>query len=1105
MEYTSWGGPTTDPNFCLLAVKLEVSEVIKRGSVQVLWNSDHALVATPSKNAESVRGKGEAQRQALLKFRQNAIGGTEVYGHQMGPVYRNHHEYRLFSEGLKIRDEDRDRTKLHLFALVRRLFELAGGREDTWQYHTCLQRDYTPARGLILLGSFVGASEFSRLQDLGTAKTLQFLSSCKAFKDEHLTEEVLEQRTELIAGLPINLPLIDLPAAFLVDLSRIKCAEFRIYKMETTLQVPMLEDHITSVGFFLCWRSCFDPSVELIGYVRSPEGRQLIQPHLDIRHGSFDVGRLAISLLVMHWFFHLQGTDNSCGEIHSGVDCLKCFHSLLHSEEIPNAQWVIAKHLRAFSSLVPEVSAYLQSCGTWNRLEGDNVDPVLEQFWRGCVQGDSVVLEEANHIVCKSRIQVFKFLPSPTAPTTDSVALPQWSTLEALTIPPNFTKSNMPDQGESVQNLSTNMPRHLPPGDSRSRAESPSNNAHFNKTTQVGRLCNPDAPGSSPPRKPGKKDSEPQPTVQSQLATGQGDLEVFDEDETYVPQLKTRPIDHLQLVAEVKGIYAGLVMVESKCIEVETAQKTQTHAKLNNEQWQALIALHRILLHEHHDFFLASQHPTARSSLRRLGAKYYMPGRMWKHGIHAFLELLRHRLPASLEHMLTFIYLAYSIMALLYETVPAFEATWMECLGDLGRYRMAIEDDDLRDREVWTSVSQRWYSKASDVVPKTGRLYHHLAILARPNVLQQLFYYSKALSAPEPFESAWASIMTLFDPLLGSDSQRSRILPIDFAFVKAQGIMFSGKLGDEYQSSVTDFLSKLDNHISRTTRKWMESGYYIGIANCCALLGWGKESSFIYQTIRPKKPDNKETEETYRTRTIPDPNDRQNAKALEQARYLAEGTYNKVFSRCSDPNILPCLHTILVFHRYLILFPSAMSLLEATFPWKLVSMLLNSLLLSYRVYERIQRSDEFPRPDNTAPRPLPEDFALRGLLWADKYFPSDWFSNDKIDDDEKYLEVASMTYERKERILWLGVSIARHGKWLLYDEELHQFSVPFRFDQEIDVSMGVDTDEADISRQSRASSLALSSASNDASIQAMHDDEDMPDIDDGMTRQLIGQ
>jgi len=70
-------------------------------------------------------------------------------------------------------------------------------------------------------------------------------------------------------------------------------------------------------------------------------------------------------------------------------------------------------------------------------------------------------------------------------------------------------------------------------------------------------------------------------------------------------------------------------------------------------------------------------------------------------------------------------------MTLLHETVPAFEDTWIECLGDLGCYWMAIEDNNIRDREVWTAVSRGWYSKASDKGPTTGRLDHHLAILAR--------------------------------------------------------------------------------------------------------------------------------------------------------------------------------------------------------------------------------------------------------------------------------------------------------------------------------------------------------------------------------------
>ena len=86
---------------------------------------------------------------------------------------------------------------------------------------------------------------------------------------------------------------------------------------------------------------------------------------------------------------------------------------------------------------------------------------------------------------------------------------------------------------------------------------------------------------------------------------------------------------------------------------------------------QALRRLKYMLafVHEHHDFFLASQHPSARPALSRLADKYSMSARIWRHGIQSFLEVVRHRLPKLLEYMLAFIYIAYSMMALLYETV----------------------------------------------------------------------------------------------------------------------------------------------------------------------------------------------------------------------------------------------------------------------------------------------------------------------------------------------------------------------------------------------------------------------------------------------------
>ena len=58
-----------------------------------------------------------------------------------------------------------------------------------------------------------------------------------------------------------------------------------------------------------------------------------------------------------------------------------------------------------------------------------------------------------------------------------------------------------------------------------------------------------------------------------------------------VRQPETRPISPEQLIAEAKGIYAGLIMVEAKCCEVDAKQHQAAleadgrQPKLNNEQW----------------------------------------------------------------------------------------------------------------------------------------------------------------------------------------------------------------------------------------------------------------------------------------------------------------------------------------------------------------------------------------------------------------------------------------------------------------------------------------------------------------------------------------
>lgn len=63
------------------------------------------------------------------------------------------------------------------------------------------------------------------------------------------------------------------------------------------------------------------------------------------------------------------------------------------------------------------------------------------------------------------------------------------------------------------------------------------------------------------------------------------------------------------------------------------------------------------------------------------------------------------------------------MIALIYETVPAFEDTWIECLGDLGRYRMAIEDGLLSAAFVYQERATPAQVSRSRTSSTVGRFY----------------------------------------------------------------------------------------------------------------------------------------------------------------------------------------------------------------------------------------------------------------------------------------------------------------------------------------------------------------------------------------------
>ncbi|KAL8993607.1 MAG: hypothetical protein Q9169_006221 [Polycauliona sp. 2 TL-2023] len=535
-------------------------------------------------------------------------------------------------------------------------------------------------------------------------------------------------------------------------------------------------------------------------------------------------------------------------------------------------------------------------------------------------------------------------------------------------------------------------------------------------------------------------------------------------------QPETRPISHAQLVVEVKGIYHGLVLVEQKCIEVDDKQRAATaeqdaakKTELKDEQWQALIALHKTLLHEHHDFFLASQHPSASPALSKLASKYAMPARMWRHGIHSFLEVLRAHLPGSFDHMLAFVYIAYSMMALLYETVTAFEDTWIECLGDLARYRMVMEGGDSSDRDTWAGVARLWYNKAADRRPGVGRLYHHLAILSRPYSFLQLCYYTRSLTSVEPFDSARSSIMLHFRPVLDGKPSNYQVKAFEVAFIRLHGVLFDRPQDEEtFHENMTSIQNGLlDGYIDRITSNFKAQGIYIATANVAALFEYGRHvrgkgrRSLVWQAFmavkntrdqdaapnvpqsadeafsldgdgdsKPASPVSPLAEELSNTTTATT-TEEQPSPSLGKASKLAFSSLSVALRRHGDQNVFPLVHYMLVFIWNLASIESVMKYFQADIPWNDICAFLNTLAKPDNMTKAVMNMDDSPQSGDKVERPLPEDFIMSGQLFVLDYLGTGSCKDEIVDEDERVLELPSMTATRVERMLWLGVRMAK--------------------------------------------------------------------------------
>ena len=368
-------------------------------------------------------------------------------------------------------------------------------------------------------------------------------------------------------------------------------------------------------------------------------------------------------------------------------------------------------------------------------------------------------------------------------------------------------------------------------------------------------------------------------------------------------------------------------------------------------------------------------------------------------------------------------------------------------VGDLARYRMAIEYDEVRVKDVWRNIARFWYDRAADKTPTTGRIYHNLAILARPCSIEKLSLYTKALTCLTSFESARESIITLFNPILYSQDPASRrSSSFESVFIRAHGILFTSRPSeplDRFNKAVEELGSGglYGKYISKSPSRIKKTGMHVAVSNIAALLEYGtpKQSSphsslrFEYedahrvteQLLQPvhhvvdapgdpppsAEPSQPQADTSTRSKSETSP------VFIIRASKLASVTLGISLTHANDRNRYPLIHVYLVFIWSLILVQQAREkfeddlvwrIIEKDMPWAALCSFLNYLAAEPQAMTAKVWAEDFPKPDKEVGCQLPEDFVMRGQLYSTWYFSHTWFTSAGIDADERSLELPSM-------------------------------------------------------------------------------------------------
>lgn len=327
------------------------------------------------------------------------------------------------------------------------------------------------------------------------------------------------------------------------------------------------------------------------------------------------------------------------------------------------------------------------------------------------------------------------------------------------------------------------------------------------------------------------------------------------------------------------------------------------------ERWAQQLTNHRDLAEHIHDFLSISLSPSLPSSLRGIPEKYNIVARLWSYAFHKLLEALRRASftsPLALEHLQDFVFFAYRFYCGLVEetALGSFKSAWLEALGDLARYKMAIcalvtatqagtsaaltldavkkastdgasvqpsqtadsvisdqpaaRIDDLPalsigvaaaramnldpEPEIWRRTAMEWYASGLAETPGQGKLHHHIGLLLREAEGEELRGIYHFAKSMTSLHSFSTSRESVL-PLWSAAAQSKRSTPDARApdlFVLMQGMIFTNIQLDDFQPTLSRFIERLQLELP-SEKEWI----MMATVNIASIFEYNRPSSTL--------------------------------------------------------------------------------------------------------------------------------------------------------------------------------------------------------------------------------------------------------------------